>query len=615
MAWTISFKSFDNSDIVVSIGGGSGQIVGAAHPFVTEEDESFDMFTPVRLQSGYINFYDDDDSTWISMIPIGATSRPVEVTKGGYTVWRGFLKPETYGGEYGVVPQVRQMPVVCILSVLSAYQLPTTPPSGMSYTPTFVQLINYIIGEVATDAGMTIGINWLVSNQTFETWKGLHVQWGNLMVVDDTGNVVPRLNNLELLEEICKYLGVTARTWNGDVYFTMADDAGWRTPLTEIDASAGFNMAGIGTEEFVQGCSRATVTSDINSQSTLISMPGDKILEENISGAVTDTTYGTTGKKYEKAVSGTDYDFGTVAVETSGNAGFEIVEYIDDTTGMNNIVHDWSCQLTLTNNAIASGTYAKFSTPLQYALSGGKLIISGSAFLDEIVDNHHSTKYPVGNVRCRLRIGDYYWTGYNWEMEGTEKPTFQLTVKDGQIGKGDWYATQQGTVWEFEAGYTVPVTALSGDIEFEILTGLIASTADLSLKNIKIEYTRGSERNKNQNVFRASGAGAFADQWSINTIFASDGVLNAYGLGLVLDNSGNYFNPDLTNEDPPEQRLAYRMAYYGQNAHRVLTLPLYGAEGINPSNSILDSRGDILYPISINYDWWEAVTTIKMIQL
>ena len=61
--WNIRFKSRDGYQYLIQIGGKTGnsdaELLGAAEPFTTEEQDTDDMFTPVLTESGYISIYDN----------------------------------------------------------------------------------------------------------------------------------------------------------------------------------------------------------------------------------------------------------------------------------------------------------------------------------------------------------------------------------------------------------------------------------------------------------------------------------------------------------------------------------------------------------------------------
>ena len=89
--YSITFKSLRAGTVyTLNIGGGTGNAVplkGGAQPFVTQEDDDDDQFTPIRTQSGYIRIIDDgfaaDGTTafdWKDLVPDTDLSRPVTLT-------------------------------------------------------------------------------------------------------------------------------------------------------------------------------------------------------------------------------------------------------------------------------------------------------------------------------------------------------------------------------------------------------------------------------------------------------------------------------------------------------------------------------------------------------
>lgn len=639
MGYTLTFVSQKGATYTVAIDGGGTALVGSADPVYIEEDDSTDIFAGVKTQSGYINIIDTDGSTWRSIAPISATSKKVVITRTynsqSTVVWRGFLKPETYGGYYLGQPQVMSLPIVCPLSVLSSIQLETNPNSyGWTppYLPTFAELVTAIFDELAVYLGVnSITLNLPNNNQDFyNLYNSVHVQWGNLVEIDDDGLLVMKYNHLELLGHICNFFGMTCRYALGQVYFAAPAETNWllSTPVVSYIGTT-IPLANVeGTDELIQGIKRATVRSDINEVDSILPIPFDKILEANVSNGVSSTTYpaGGNGRYYRKNSVGQNYDFGIISIRTSGSAAFEIVEYIDDITGMSNIIHDWTVRATL-SNANGDSTYMRFSNPIAYALCQGKIRISGSAYLDQITDGHHTTKNVTGNVKCRLKIGNLYWSGYSWTEDPrqhpggseAEEPSFFVMVHNGSIGKGDWHATQDGQiVYDFETIYTIPVTKVQGPVTFEIISGLWGADAPtVSFRNLSVTFSRGNERSKSENVFRASNSVNFANQREQNLIFASDGMLTSYGLGLLTYN-GDYLKPYTPNNMIPEEHLADTMASWGSKRRRVLTLPILNddaIENITPFHIFKANVSDWYHPVAISHDYWNDITTVKLIEL
>jgi hypothetical protein len=119
--YSIQFKSLRaGTTYTLNIYGGTGAAIplkGGAQPFVTQEDDSEDMFTPVRTQSGYLRMVDNGvgagshvlvDGWWKTLVPATDTSRPVTLTgvdNNGNNLgvlWQGFVQAQTFSGElYG----------------------------------------------------------------------------------------------------------------------------------------------------------------------------------------------------------------------------------------------------------------------------------------------------------------------------------------------------------------------------------------------------------------------------------------------------------------------------------------------------------------------------------
>ena len=107
---------------------------GGAHPFVTQEDDNEDQFTPLRTQTGYLRIIDDGKAvnasnqsvafSWKDLMPSTDTDRPVTLThqSGGATVvdWQGYMQAQTFTGELYDGVQEREFPIQCPLSALTA---------------------------------------------------------------------------------------------------------------------------------------------------------------------------------------------------------------------------------------------------------------------------------------------------------------------------------------------------------------------------------------------------------------------------------------------------------------------------------------------------------------
>jgi hypothetical protein len=149
--YTIQFKSLRaGTTYVVNIGGGTGTPVplkAGATPFVTQESDDDDMFTPIRTQSGYLRIVDDgyaaDGVTpfdWKDLTPATDTERPVTLTANGSVVWRGFMQAQDFGSTLYGNPQEREFPLQCVLTV--------TQGTDINYQQTDVQNFAYLLKQI-----------------------------------------------------------------------------------------------------------------------------------------------------------------------------------------------------------------------------------------------------------------------------------------------------------------------------------------------------------------------------------------------------------------------------------------------------------------------------------
>jgi hypothetical protein len=108
---------------IAKASGDNVMLTGAAVPFVTEEDDDDFAFKPVRLQTGYIGIVDLTGEQWKGLVSSSATDVPVTLYRGGGIVWDGFIQPGGLRAEYGIMPQTVQIPVMCRLSALEAFDV------------------------------------------------------------------------------------------------------------------------------------------------------------------------------------------------------------------------------------------------------------------------------------------------------------------------------------------------------------------------------------------------------------------------------------------------------------------------------------------------------------
>ena len=80
--WQINFSSVAEKDYRVNIldegwTGSVTQLTGSDEPFVIEEDDDPDTFTPIRTKTGYINIVTDNINLVRNIIPMTGATRKV----------------------------------------------------------------------------------------------------------------------------------------------------------------------------------------------------------------------------------------------------------------------------------------------------------------------------------------------------------------------------------------------------------------------------------------------------------------------------------------------------------------------------------------------------------
>ena len=117
---------------------------GGADPITTDEDGDDDPFAPIITQSGKLRIIDDgfaaDGVTpfdWKQFVPSLAAERPVTLTHmvNGTAVvdWQGFMQTQDFSGTLYDIPQEREFPLCCPLSVLKSQQPSTADPQRHNF--------------------------------------------------------------------------------------------------------------------------------------------------------------------------------------------------------------------------------------------------------------------------------------------------------------------------------------------------------------------------------------------------------------------------------------------------------------------------------------------------
>jgi hypothetical protein len=634
MAMTLSFVGLDGSGHTVTIGKGSGQLVGTPTPFVIQEDDNTDMMLPLRKKSGYINFL-DTSGIWQSLIPASSTDITVECDD-----FFGFVCPDTYGGRFLYRPAEFSLAVVCPLSVLSSFKLSysawTQPTLG------FEDLIGLIVGQLSTETGVNFGYQWIDGNHAnCPDFSHLKIQWEALFDSDDDYAAAAKYNNEELLSHICEFLGVTCRC-NSTTFVLVAVDTGTFSSVSASD----FLLADVeSTEEVIQGYGIVKVKGSINEE-TLIDIPYSRITNQNLQlQGVTCHSWAYNGNGvvvyFMRNISGTgewgmipqQYDFNDISYDSNGNDFKEI--WIDNqATSIDNDPYgkEWRCVIESINRRESNPSafvlhnlneISLFTGKKKKFASGGYIEITGrSHYFDRPSSgsSNFNDETPKINMVATLRIGDMWFNGTSWEQTPSNRiPYFCLWSDGGVLGKMVWASQSGAPASFFEAGYKIPVIeGMGGVVEIGIGPCLaIDGNKDyVYIESLNVIYHRDTGYRDKTSISRtASNSTPFADSKDVDTIFCQDSDQMKAGPELLVYDNARYYGSQNGDTDLM-QNLANRIAAIGSKSRHVINLNLRNSDpvaAVGPGDTV-SYNSKTYYPLAISKDPGRGMTTVKLVE-
>ena len=663
--WQIPFKSLrSGTDYTVNVyqSGYSGSAVvlkGGAEPFSTQEDDSDDMFTPIRTHSGYLRIVDDGFAAngttafdWLSFLPSTDTDRPVTLTDGqGNVVWHGFLQAQNFGGTLYGNPQVREFPVQCPLAILEGFDI--------NYQNTeirnFAYLLNYIISQIPD---ITFSRVIIQGGTDAQSWLLKRIDWQNFCSTDADGNIEPRYNLYQCLEDLCRFWGWTARTSGRNLYLVCADDQAESTFLTltleQLATMAGGTSAGTVTsgfsqvsgtvdfcntnnEDFLQrGPGKATVTADGNSaDEVVIGYPDDKLSKEMEDLGWQSWISGSGDVRYRYTVDKTSFTRPLLTgTASSGSASFNLMNTTTDTSqdapelGVIRILKSYS-----------SGTvWASLQTVYQHTYNDGKFTLIGNIYRNgEKFESTERDTSDIGNKTMRIRFGigatrgtAQWFTGATWSSTVSE---FKVTVGN----KDDIFRIISTSHF---SNNTISASGQTGVIFIEFLGSddleAISGQRLFDIEGFRVEFERNGTyttsssggqwggSTKVVNVERSDrreyvsrSTGHVRMDWNADCIFTSDNEMG-YGFGVLINPDNSYMSGASYGGAVtyPEQHLADRVtAYWALSKRRLQIEARTDLLGEVTPQHVMTMDGTYSYPISVGHDWRDDITKLTLMEL
>lgn len=507
----IQWKSFTDYDLVLEIDDGSETVTNltpSAQPFITQGDDSNDMFQPIRAQSGNIGIVAtlQEFEQLVGNYPL---QRPVTLksSKNGsqpVVQWKGYIQSAAYSQDWIGGNMEISVPVVSRIGVWEHIR-----SGAVDVFWSFADIIKHAGNAVGGFDGYIF--------PTFinpETTLGYKILMRNFATRDASVtdyNVYETATYEELIEAFCKLFGLVCIEWKKNLCFIAPDYSGnyiqySEANLDQIDngesATSPQTLTGTvvnstvnradNSISYLPGKRRVKVTGKVNPfDLTLCSINGDEI---NVDPSDDPTSQNYYAKTYVR-VHENGYDcYYTIKyrtdqyqfLKTYDGVGDNIANEItnrnirfENFAGMNTNQHGccftkerqfydlfrdhpgaiykdsgWNHKILfrLTQSQIEN---ASTSTPLVMIKSREKLNRS----------NMLANKYMTitGQVRvCDGSTNEYNWnafTGYLWVLVQYGTDTIYngwMTVDDGQI-LGGYLRTQDGEVMGMDqGGFVIP---------------------------------------------------------------------------------------------------------------------------------------------------------------
>lgn len=671
--YSITFVSLRSATTyTLNIGGGSGApvpLMGGAQPFITQEDEADNQYTPIRTQSGYLRVLDTGKDAngnawdWKDLIPESDTARPVTLThqSGGSTIidWVGFMQAQDFGAVLYGNPQEREFPVQCVLQV--------TQGTDINYTQKEIQNFAYLLKQIVDSIpSIQRPTDFVIQGGAeAQAWLLKRIDWQNFCTTDDEGNLSARFTMYECLDDLCRFWGWTARTHRQTMYLTCTDDQVepklLKLTYAQLGTMAAGTAAGTTTDEYhtvaisgdifattdnndflVRGVNNAQVQANgnrgDNNLADITINPLQKLMEDqgwNPTAVQVDTTFAI----YTNDLS--SFALQLLKGSTRQNYGsFNMVKFSQSAlTGYN----DDPIPEFRVKKSFASAdadAYVSFETVYQHAFNDGYFQLLGNTYqvvkYEDVTDHQKSIGDYTGNKTMYMRLGigaskeaAKWYNGTSW---GDTKTTFKAT-----LGNSDGYLRVKSSSSNFARKNIDVNVALTGYIFIEFLGSddmpLREGERSFEIGEFGFTFVRngsrviqsGGTRNteiierNNVRVYKAKNNNKVRGDYDVDCIYGSDNNM-AFGYGVLINPDGTYVTGLLYGDSTvpvfPEQHLADRVVEYWSVPKRKLSCELKAnvIADVTPGNFVtLD--GTLTYPISINRDWHDDVVKLVLLEM
>lgn len=679
--WQVKFRSLRSNELYTvniydsAFSDTPVQLLGAAEPFVTQEDNSDDMFAPVRTQSGYIRIVNDGTVNWRSIIPTTDISRPVTLTdSNGNVKWQGFMQAQNFGSELYNTPKEIEFPIQCSLSVISREDIGIANKNLQNFGYLLKEIVDAIPEvcrptEIVVQGG-TDALSWLYTR----------IDWYLMSQEDSDFILQPRYDLMTCLENMCQFWGWCARTYGRTLYLACADDSAetyalvirYSYPFDDLTAIAEERGGFVPTETMMSTLTIGNIFASTNNNDYQMRGPSKVSMSVNISetdGNLIDPMDSELRKVMVSTPWASGYSVGNVHYSqdvlnvsrndfggnaTSGYGSFNVAQhFVEDTETPTNsyyeeigsVFHFKKTTLDRLTNAFS------FTSKYQHNFDDGFFRLFGTAYSNGEVMDETEGRWYSGNADMwmRLGIGDSqsnaeWWNGKEWVNYRT---VFRATI--GNRGDNIFSRWWSGSVFEKPIEtMIIPVSQMMGFIYLDFigtdstLVPEINSERVFDLKDFRFQFTKNdavsksgpypnsgyyiiepvdvksthvyNSTNNNQNV---------REELSLSSDYGSEDDMR-FGYGILSNTDKSYLTtvPHGGSTVRPEQNIVNRIAQYWETSKRKIECELLAhngtaatvADGMNPRNKVTID-GSTMYPVSISRNWRDDTVQLILMQL
>lgn len=204
--------------------GTTREITLGVPPFATEMDSSDEnIYKPVKYQSATVNIVTSGESDYMFDLYSGeADGTRVTLTRSGETIWDGFATPVVYNNGYTEIHENLELECIDGLSILQYYKYSASPKRVL----TFIEILNNILVKCKVYTTLYVSnCTRLTQSSTIPILNALFISEQNFFDEKDdneTDNDVAWTCK-EVLEEICKYLGLVCVGQGSNIYLLDLD--------------------------------------------------------------------------------------------------------------------------------------------------------------------------------------------------------------------------------------------------------------------------------------------------------------------------------------------------------------------------------------------------------